>query len=400
MTARTTSFPRSVMGGRRAIVGCRRSGLRLLVACLQEGRRGSHRLTGALGVLALVLVLAPALPAGAADQDVPMAPVEASEEPLVSWPTRIGAVRYVPGRGLQVGDTGLTLGGYTNVALYRDEGEPPRASLQDLSLFVIYEPLPRLRFFSELEYADAIDDQGEEDTRGDSATVERLYLDVGVSDALTVRGGIFLTPVGRWNVIHAAPLVWTTSRPLTTYRLFDTNVTGLMASGSIFPAAGTLTYSVFDQFAGPIEGNPDFEPADHSVGARLQYDADGGWSVGASYVAALRDGDWRHLGGLDALWSRRPLEVMGEAVLQAGPGGAPEWGFYVQPVLSVHERVALVARYEHFDASGPPPQVNIMTAGVLLRLLPTVVFKTEYQFVDRHTAIAPAGFRASIAVLF
>mgnify|MGYP000890563502 FL=1 len=41
-----------------------------------------------------------------------------------------------------------------------------------------------------------------------------------------------------------------------------------------------------------------------------------------------------------------------------------------------------------------------MTMGFTVRVLSTVVFKSEYQVVDRSTPIAPAGFRASIAVLF
>lgn len=331
-----------------------------------------------------------------------MAPVEASEQPLASWSTPIGDLRYLPGRGLRVGDTGLTLGGYANLTLLRDEGQAARLSLENMSLFVIYEPIDRLRLFSELEYSDVfdIDDQGHVDSREESASVERLYVDVGVSDAVNLRAGIFLTPVGRWNVIHAAPLVWTTSRPLTTELPFDPNATGLMLSGALFPSAGTVTYSIYDQFAGPIEGNPDFDPADHSVGTRVQYDADRGWSVGSSYVAALRDGDWRHLGGVDALWSQRPLEIMSEAVFEAGEGGAPQWGFYVQPVLALSERLALVFRYEHYAPPGSPPQVNVMTLGFAFRLVSTAVLKTEYQVVDRHTEIAPAGFRASIAILF
>jgi len=259
----------------------------------------------------------------------------------------------------------------------------------------------RLRFFSELEYADVIDvdTKGHVDSPDEAATVERLYLDGAVSDAVNVRAGIFLTPVGRWNTIHAAPLVWTTSRPLVTERPFDPSVTGVMLYGSVFPAAGSVTYSVYDQFAQPIEGNPDYDPADHSLGGRLQYDADGDWSAGSSYLAARRGGEWRHVGGLDFLWSRRPLEVMGEAIVDAGTGGGPEWGFYLQPVLAVSPRVALVARYEHYDAPGPF-QLNIMTMGIAVRLLPTVVLKSEYQVVDRHTRAAPPGFRASVAVLF
>jgi len=361
---------------------------------------GSPVLRFVAGAALVAVIATSAAAAGAVGE--PMAPVEASETPLVSWPTRIGEIGYTPGRGLGVGDTGLTLGGYSSLSVFRDEGEAGHLRLDDISLFVIWEPIPRLRFFSELEYADVFnaDTDGRLDSPDEAATVERLYVDAGISDALNVRTGIFLTPVGRWNVIHAAPLVWTTSRPVSTVLPFDPNVTGVMVFGSLFPSAGTVTYSVFDQFAGPIEGDPNFDPADHSLGGRLQYDAEGGWSVGTSYLAALRNGDWRHLGGLDFLWSHRPLEIMGEAVLNAGEGTAPEWGFYVQPVLAVTPRLALVARYEHFAAAGPPPQVNIMTMGLALRVLPTVVLKGEYQVVDRHTDIAPAGLRGSISVLF
>jgi hypothetical protein len=43
--------------------------------------------------------------------------------------------------------------------------------------------------------------------------VERLYLDYLHSDALATRLGKHLTPIGRWNLRHADPLVWTATRP-------------------------------------------------------------------------------------------------------------------------------------------------------------------------------------------
>lgn len=36
-----------------------------------------------------------------------------------------------------------------------------------------------------------------------------------------------LSPVGEWNTIHAAPLIWTTTRPMTTYRSFPEYTSGL-----------------------------------------------------------------------------------------------------------------------------------------------------------------------------
>ena len=45
--------------------------------------------------------------------------------------------------------------------------------------------------------------------------LERLYNDSYLTGNLSLRVGKMLTPIGEWNLVHAAPLVWTTTRPLT-----------------------------------------------------------------------------------------------------------------------------------------------------------------------------------------
>lgn len=330
-------------------------------------------------------------------------PVERGETPLFSRTSPLGEISYTPGRGLQLGETGFTIGGYANLTVTRDEGSRGELEFDDLSLFIIGDPLPRLHFFAELEYEDAvtIDDHGDVTSPDDLFTAERLYVDVAVTDALNIRTGIFLTPVGRWNVIHAAPLVWTTSQPIATEHPFDSNLTGVMVFGRVFPGSDTLSYAVWDQFAPPLEGNPEFDPADHSVGARLELAGSTSWSIGASYLAARRGGEWRHLGGADFLWSRHRLEVMGEFVVADGGGIGSEWGGYVQPVFALTERLALVGRYEHYASPSPAPSVNLVALGLAFRPFPAVVLKTEYLFADRSGAPdAEPGFKASIATLF
>lgn len=323
--------------------------------------------------------------------------------PLFSRSSPIGEISYTPGRGLQLGHTGFTLGGYANVTVTRDEGGRGELELDDFSLFIIGDPLPRLHFFAELEYADAvtIDDHGDITSPDELFTAERLYADVAVADALNVRSGIFLTPVGRWNVIHAAPLVWTTSQPIATELPFDPSATGVMLFGSVLPGRYRLCYAAWGQFAPPLEGNPEFDPADHSLGGRLDLDGEFAWSIGASYLAARRGGGWRHLGGTDFLWSRHRVEVMGELIVADGGGIGSEWGGYVQPVFALTERLALVGRYEHYAAPSPAPRVNLVAIGLAFRPFPAVVLKTEYLFADRSGAPdAEPGFKASIATLF
>ncbi len=358
---------------------------------------GTLGLARALALLAIFTCVA--VPAGAE----PLSPVQVGEAPIFERPSAIGDITYTPGRGLRFGNTGLTVGGFANLAVGWPEGEAWELEFDSLSLLAAYDPLPRLHYFFELNYKDAfeVNDRGDAGSPDDRLTVERLYADVAFSDHLNVRTGIFLTPVGRWNVIHAPPLQWTTEQPLVTELPFDLNLTGVMVFGSFFPEGGLITYSLYDQFADPIEGDPEFEPADHSVGARLEYDADAGWSVGASYLAARRESNWRHLGGLDLLWNLGPVELMGEFAIEDGKGDHSQWGVYLQSAYQLTDRTYLVGRFEHYDFQDPEePEVNTITLGLGFRPIPAVVLKAEYLIADRRSEEAEAGFHASIATLF
>jgi hypothetical protein len=346
------------------------------------------------GTLAAVLLLVGTAPAVAGPVD---------DTPVLSLPTAIGAVDYTPGRGLRVGDTGLTIGGYTNLNVTRDEGGPARFSFDDLSFFVTWDPIARLHLFSELEFEDLvdIDDHGRQDTTDRRFTAERLYGDFTLADWLNLRIGKFLTPVGRWNVIHAQPLVWTTSRPLVTELPFDPHTTGAMLFGSLFPGAGALTYQLYGQFTDQFDAVPTFQPAERSGGARLEYER-GDWSIGGSYLrfSDRPTGHWRHLTGVDGLWRRERFELMGEATYEEptdGPGR--QWGLYLQAVEEVFPRVYLVERYEHFEVSGSQA-ANLFVPGLAFKPVPYIVLKGEYLIADHRVEESPPGFKASFAILF
>ena len=116
---------------------------------------------------------------------------------------------YRLGRGYALGDSGFRLGGYANAEIMAAGQLPWQFQVNDLSLFVSWDNGSRIRFFSELELADVLT-AGEKQPWGAAQThfeSERFYFDGLVNDKLTVRIGKFLTPVGQWNVLHAAPLV-------------------------------------------------------------------------------------------------------------------------------------------------------------------------------------------------
>lgn len=356
----------------------------------------TRRRVKARWTVAVLAMAAFALPARAAD----------APHPVLDVPTVLGRLEFTPGRGLRVGDTNLVLGGYSTVELSREEGGRTAFGLSDLSLFVIWDPLPRLHLFAELEGEDlvVVRDAGGNPTAGADYVTERLYADVTVMpDRLTARVGKFLTPIGRWNVIHAQPLVWTTSRPVVTLLPFDQHTTGIMLIGDLPTLRGTTTWSAYGQFtdqldAGDVEG---FETpqATRAGGARLQWTSVAGPSLGTSYESFLRDGRWRHLTGLDGAWHTDRVDLMSEFVYEATSGGPAVWGLYTQAAVETVPHVFLVGRYEHY-ARRRKPAVDLGVAGLAWRPYPFLVGKVEYVFANHRLDASPPGFRSSFSILF
>ena len=120
------------------------------------------------------------------------------------------------GDGLYASEDGLKFGGYANAVYRRLPNSDKELSLDELSMIVRWEGNSRFRFFGEFEIERPLVWQEGQDfsNRDSKLDLERLYVDYNWSDKINLRGGRFLTPAGRWNLIHAAPLVWTTLRPL------------------------------------------------------------------------------------------------------------------------------------------------------------------------------------------
>jgi hypothetical protein len=330
-------------------------------------------------------------------------PSVASEEPVWSLATPIGPLDYRVGRGLRVGRTGLNIGGFSSFEVSRDEGQDAVASLEGINFLVLYEPLERLRLFSEVEVGPLLEiDSDDGDVRSDpQITVERLHADLSLGDRCNVRFGKFLTPIGRWNLVQAEPFVWTPSEPVLVERGFDETQSGAMVYGSFYPASRVLSYRLYGQFLDPIDVDADLPPAQRSIGTRVEFgSAVGDWSLGASALASERGGDWNFLGGLDGEWSAGRTELTTELVVADGDIADRDlWGVYVQGVYEVVEGRYLVGRYEHFDRAGESA-VNLADLGMAWIPRPYLHLKASYRFADRQTDEVARGFIASFAVVF
>jgi len=359
---------------------------------MQQGRGAVNALVGGLRRR-----IAAALAAGLL-ATIAGAPCGA-EEPLFALASPLGPIAYTPGRGLGLGDTGLRLGGYSSLELTRDEGDVPRLSLSDLSFFVIYDPFERVHLFSELEIEDlvSVDTKGHGGTADNRFEVERLYADLNLRDEVQIRLGRFLTPVGRWNVIHAQPLVWTTSRPLVTDLTFDNDTTGAMLFGDL---GERFAYSVFGQFVKDFESRPQYQSQRYSVGTRFEVELDPGASLGATYLSFRDNERWYQLGGADLAWNRGPLEVLAELTADGADGLAGvQWGTFAQAAVATPLWVHLIGRYEYFDPRGEAP-IHLVDLGIAYRPLPFLLLKAEYLIASRSSDLAEPGFKSSVSLLF
>lgn len=314
---------------------------------------------------------------------------------------------YRLGRGLRLADSGLTLGGYANLDIIAPHSGSTHADLSDLSLFITWQASERWRFFSEVELEEGL---SLVESHGLSASdaalrLERLYGDYSIADAANVRVGKYLTPIGRWNVIHADPLVWTTSRPVVTEQTFSQHSTGAMLFGDTPLLGHDLEYQLYASVLDDPVGHPDDANFGKAFGLRTTYGDPGRTQIGVSY-ANFRNNSApnpvHNLYGLDWFWSRERYELSGEMVYRRANSDAVEdaWGLYAQGVAPLSERLYAIARYEVYQAGNVQPPTQLWIGGLAYKPVPPLVFKLEYGTGSHTTVATPVGLAASISVLF
>ena len=330
---------------------------------------------------------------------------------------------YSLGEGLYFPQEGLRVGGYADVFYFGLNHGTSSVSVEDLSLFLTKDIGSRWKIFSETEIGEALTITDHAIGTADaSLEIERLYADYFASSAATFRFGRFLTPVGQWNLVHADPLVWTISRPLSTAAGFSRSTNGAMLYGTRTVEHNDLDYTLFvdDTRAIGIANDTDYAYGSygaagetsplkneftHAAGGQLHYHAFAdALSIGTSLATfELNSPRQSHrLVGLDFDWLGSDLELSSESVYRTadGPQAPAEYGGFLQAVASLPHQVFLVGRYEHYRNSLPDETDNLWTLGVNYRPSPGIVVKVERDDSIRKSTVMPSGWFASFAVLF
>jgi hypothetical protein len=298
---------------------------------------------------------------------------------------------------------GFSIGGYGAAKVNLHPGGDADAAIHEFSLFLGWDGDSRWRFFSELELEKPLYWQtGSGFTVTDSKlNLERLYLDYNLSEVLNLRLGRFFNPVGRWNLIHADPLVWTTTRPLATTRLFPQSTNGFMVFGSKSIVSQTFDYSVYFEALKNEERERNLGESEDVKGIHVALSGDK--SFGLSLLEfnehTPSDTKFRML-GLDFQTKINGWELSTEAFQRyrtnGNNGGS---GGYVQAVAPISGNWFAVTR---LDAIQVPKEDNTSRwlIGTAWKKTPSQILKIEYVGGTKELPESPKGLMASFSILF
>jgi len=345
------------------------------------------------------------------------------------------------------GDGPIQLGGWANVTLgraWRPDGTR-KLDVTDLAAAVMAwgQLGARASYFVEMDVAKRTAETWTGQESDQRFQPVRMYLEYTFTDMLRVRAGRFLTPIGEWNEAFAAPLTWTPTRPLATFRPFAKSLTGLLVAGSGSLGGHDAGYALFwapqgdfdhdyddpqeSSFKNAVGGRAavelrpgvlfgvsaarlrrsrphDSESAEYGEGYEVIPGVDVGDPVPRDTLAPppLRDEDVapRTLLGADFRWNgtRAELQAEGTWLLHSG-AAAYEGGAFVLGALRLAGPVWSVGKLERYQPVGGGT-ANLGYLGLTARPGSHFVIKAGREFADRTSPRIPDGWFFSLSSIF
>ncbi len=305
----------------------------------------------------------------------------------------------------------VNISGYAKFAASAINKSPTAIELDDFSIFVSGK---FNRWFNPFLEAEAYNISIWEEGSGFQfnnvhLAIERLYNDMQFTDEDTLRAGKFLASINHWNIVHAAPLVWTSTRPVTSTYSRANYITGLQLRHD-FDALSGHALEIYVQ---PVEDFNHKVLSSHErqyqtiAGARWILNEDLDYYIGVAFQHAqvAHSDEMRNSISIDGNWQHKYFELESELlfthidtteVRQHGN----DWGGYVQMAIPIVDKFSLITRYEHFEFAEKLEPMNAELGGIVYRPVPSLSFKLEWQQTQGSSSHNQTGLYSSIAVLF
>jgi hypothetical protein len=268
--------------------------------------------------------------------------------------------------------------------------------------FLFSEVSDRIHVSSEIEFEHGGNVGGDGEIKLEFAT-----LDIAFHEAVSLRGGVILSPLGRFNLIHDSPLQDLTNRPLMAREIVPTTLSesGMGLFGTLYPTAATvLTYELYvvngfnSAAATRLRSGRGSQKVDNneekSVVGRLSVSPALGMEVGGSFHVGAYDDAGNHnlsIFAIDASWNRGAFDLRGEyaaanidgAVEESRSGSYAQMGYHFLPgVLSFPNSIfTAIVRFDHIDL-GSRDETRT-TLGLNFRPEEKTAIKLDYEIYDQ-----------------
>ena len=415
----------------------------------------------ALAFLATTLLL----PAAAQDLEARIAELEATVDALtrVQEQQTLGALGGNSSIGRPVGESvhglgpaaskvyagdGLSIGGYGEARYRNREDDSDEADFLRGVLYVGYKYSDKWVFNSEIEFEHA------STSKEGSASVEFAAIDYLHSDALNLRAGILLVPMGHINKLHEPTTFLSTQRPETERRIIPS--TWRENGAGIFGDLGDFAYEAYvvnglkgenfddNGFRGGRQKGSEAVADDLGFVGRVDYTGQPGLLIGASAYqgdsgqdsglsldTTIVEGhvDWQRngfrvrglaasgqLSGAAELNARR-AEQADTTVAEINSVGEDLFGWYAELGYDVLNRADFgeasltpFIRYEELNTVDSIPgdgsqlagkrDREAVTVGVAFQPLDELIFKADYIINDAASGDPGNSFNLGIGYVF
>ncbi len=291
---------------------------------------------------------------------------------------------YTLGEGVKLFDTPIYLGGYTTMDYLHRSDDYNRFRLDEVALLG-YGHYKRFSFMSELLYKESyVKEWGkvEDEKVGTPLTIERLYLDYRVNDALTLRAGKFNTPVGYWNLEPINVLRDSASNPYLAYIIYPRYTTGvLLTYADTFYSNASYTLIA--------QNNNDLDDAYNNISVKKHYALGYEYTFENSLQLKINGGYFQTTKKEESKYALASLEydvssykINAAFGLRQGDKGkwSVPYAFYLQGVYRLSEEHNFIGRYESYEIDeGAMRKEQIAIFGYTYRPLYPIALKVEYQ---------------------
>ena len=334
--------------------------------------------------------------------------------------------------------SGTSVGGYVDLEFANDFTTHARSFDQHrLVPFIYSEITDRLHFGTEIEFEHGVkieNADGQAEGAGE-ISVEFATMDYRFTEALNLRAGVILSPLGRFNLVHDSPINELTDRPLVARQVIPSTLSeaGAGLFGTLYPSSSSLlSYELYavNGFSSEL-GQPgsdgrlpirDAQGKHGDIGGQAPIDLVGrlafspflGLELGASAHTGSYGDDLlteparrATISAFDATFNHGPVDLLAEyarlhvdldPAVRAPTVGDGREGFYLQGNyhfghgwLSPRTSSSFtgVVRYDWVDYNRGVrgDEERRASVGLNWRPVPDAVFKSELQF----GRTAPAG---------